>query len=47
MLKAEYIVYLRIYVNVSCFCKNSTTNHLNNDQQSLGFTLMLQTRIRY
>jgi len=28
MLKAEYIVYLWNFINVSCNCKNNTTNHL-------------------
>jgi len=28
MFKAEYIVYLWIYKNSSCICKNSTANHL-------------------
>jgi len=23
MFKAEYIVYLRIYIGISCICKNS------------------------
>jgi len=37
--KAEYIVYLWIYLNISCICLNNTVNHLKFDQQLLGLTL--------
>ena len=33
MLKAEYVLYLWIYINISCSCKNKTTNHLKCGQQ--------------
>jgi len=28
MFKAEYIVYLWIYINISCICCNNTVNSL-------------------
>ena len=39
MFKAEYTVYLYIYINISCIYKNNTGNHLKFAQQLLGLTL--------
>jgi len=39
MLNAESITYLRLYINISCICKNNTANHLKSDQQLVGLTL--------
>jgi len=33
MLKDEYIVYLCMYLNISCICKNNTTTHLKFGEQ--------------
>jgi len=40
-LKVAYIVYLWIYIKISCICKNNTSNHLKFGQQLLGFTMMV------
>ena len=45
MLKADYIVYLWIYINISCICKNNTANHLNVSQQLLGFFNFFSVRL--
>ena len=29
MFKADYIVYLWVYISISCTCKNNTVSHLN------------------
>ena len=39
MLNAECIVYLWIYIKISCIFKNNTENHLKFDQQLLELTL--------
>ena len=39
VLNAENIVYLWIYINISCIYKNNTANCLKFDQQLLGLTL--------
>jgi len=41
MFKAEYIVYLRMYISISCVCKNKPTNHLNFGQQLLRLALRI------
>jgi len=33
MVKAEYIVYLWIYINISCICLNNAVSHLKFGQQ--------------
>jgi len=33
MLKDECTVYLCMYINISCICKNNTANHLKFGQQ--------------
>jgi len=39
MLKAEYIVYQCIYINVTQIYKNNSANHLKFGQQVLGLKL--------
>jgi len=39
MLKSENIVYLRIYINISCICKKNTAKHVKFGEQLLGLTL--------
>jgi len=39
MFNAEYIVYLCVYINTFCICKNNTANYLKFGQQLLGLTL--------
>jgi len=43
MLKAEFIIYLFLYINISCICYNNTTNRLKSDQHLLGLTLRVYT----
>ena len=38
MLKEEPTVYLRIYINISCICKNNTANHLKCGQHLIELT---------
>jgi len=33
MLKAEYTVYLSMYIDISCICQNNTANHLKFGQK--------------
>jgi len=33
MFKAEYKVYLWLYIHISCICKNNTANHWKFSQQ--------------
>ena len=39
MFKAESIVYLWMYMTISCNCENDAANHLNSGQQLLALTL--------
>jgi len=36
LLKADSMVYLQIYINISCICKNQTATHFKFGQQLLG-----------
>jgi len=45
MFKAEYIVYLWIYINSSCICLNNTVSHSKFGQQLLGLTLRVNPRL--
>ena len=45
MFKAEYIVYLWIYINISCICEKNTVTHSKFGQQLLGLTLKVNPRL--
>jgi len=38
MLKEEPTVYLRIYIHISCICKNNTANRLKCGQHLIELT---------
>jgi len=38
LLKADSMVYLHIYINIRCICKNQTATHFKFGQQLLGIS---------
>jgi len=44
MLKAEYLDYLKIYINISCICKDNTFNISTNTE---GKSLIMKLGVDY